>query len=183
MGRNSYLGGSTIVYPGSSWFSGHTKKKRTKESPTSKADLQAGKNIREALKAERARQRTEEHNALGGAAGSNSPKSMAKAERRLLHNKRVEEAAKIKARKRAAHQAQLTKAREKQRIDREQRQKMEAKRRNDPAYQAKVALRTAQAAARLQSVIVETRSRAGRLSKRNKIAGISKSPARENSKD
>lgn len=183
MGRNSYLGGSTIVYPGSSWFSGHTKKKRTKESPASKADLQAGKNLRDALKAERARQRTEEHNALGGAVGSNSPKSMAKAERRLLHNNRVEEAAKVKARKRAAHQAQLRKAREKQRIDREERQKLEAKRRNDPAYQAKVALRTAQAAARLQSVIVETRSTAGRLSKRNRIGGTIKSPARENSKD
>jgi hypothetical protein len=183
MGRNSYLGGSTIVYPGSIWFSGHKKKKRTNESPASKADLQAGKNIREALKAERARQRAEEPNALGGAVGSNSPKSTAKAERRLLHNKRVEEAAKIKARKRAAHQAQLTKAREKQRIDREQRQKMEAKRRNDPAYQAKIARRSAQAAARLQSVIVETRSTAGRLSKRNSIAGMIKSPARQKSKD
>lgn len=34
MGKGTYLGGSTIVYPGSNWFSGRGKHRRTRNNAT-----------------------------------------------------------------------------------------------------------------------------------------------------
>jgi predicted secreted protein len=155
----SYLGGSTLVY-----LRGR-RKAGSKDLPASKADLQAGKNIREAVRAERERKRQADKESLATDNVSESPKLTTRAERRMLHELRVRNARKRKAIKQAAHQAQQAKQQEEKRLRRERKLQLEDQRRDDPAYKKEISPSNARAEARMGSVVVERRTASGRLVK------------------
>jgi hypothetical protein len=163
MGKGGYHGGSTIIYPGSSWFSGHTKKK-SKDKPASRADLKAGNRIRAALEADRRSNPSKAQTTNADLPSPSGPRLLKKETQRLAHLSRVSEAEKKKAKKRATHQAQMKIALEKKKAKNARRLQLEAERKSDPEYQAKLAARHAARAPKwMSSVIVERRSKSGKL--------------------
>ena len=147
MGHGTYIGGGTIVGPG------YDLKRKPKDAPANKADLEAGQRINDALEARRPKKRS----AL-------SKRALAQ-KKKHVSNKgtQVQKSSKLKEERRRAHEAQVREAREKKRLREERRLQLEAERKADPVYQERLAQkRSARVPKCMSTVVVERRLSSGR---------------------
>ena len=173
MGRNSYLGGSTVIGPGSSWFSkGKKKRKKNKRSGKSAAGMRGARTTKNTATVSKPEPKRRKDAVRLGPFWAEVPQSggarlITKAERIRLQSERRQ--AKAQALDRMADQARRSRAAEQEGRRLKSLQRLEKKR--ELKISRKGRSRKKSGGDRMRSVVVEVRSKSGKSSSGTRRAG------------